>query len=69
MLFGRPEWIKSLAIVGSFFFVIALLSRYYKGLRIGQNQLNGYFFHFFLYFCAFEFAPWILIYTAVRDLI
>ena len=69
ILFGRPGWIKTLAIIGVFFFVIALLSRYYKGLRIGQNLLNGYFFHFFLYFCAFEFAPWVLIYSTVRDLI
>ena len=69
MVFGRASWIKPIAVIGVLGFIIALLSRYYKGLRIGQSQLNSYFFHFFLYFCAFEFSPWVLVYTVVKDLI
>lgn len=68
MVFGRQSWMQSIAVIGVIVFIIALLSRYYKGLRIGQGQLNSYFFHFFLYFCAFEFAPWILVYSAIKDL-
>ncbi|NBU51672.1 MAG: DUF4271 domain-containing protein, partial [Chitinophagia bacterium] len=27
------------------------------------------FFHFFLYFCAFELSPWVMLYSLFRDLI
>jgi len=67
LVFGRVSWVKPVAIVAALFYIIALLSRYYKGLRIGQSQLNNYFVHFFLYFCAFEISPWVIVYSFVRD--
>ena len=66
IVFGRNSWLKPLVVVGVLMFIIFLLSRYYKGLRIGQGQLNRHFIHFFLYFCAFEFSPWVIVYTVVK---
>jgi len=69
LVFGRNSWVQPIATLMVFLFIISLLSRYYKGIRIGQSQLNSYFLHFFLYFCAFEFSPWIIVYTIVKDLV
>lgn len=69
LVFGQLSWLKPISIAAVLFFIIALLSRYYKGIRIGQSQLNNYFVHFFLYFCTFEFSPWIIVFTLVRDFI
>ena len=68
-VFGPEVWASAIAISGSFFFIIFLISRYYKGLRIGRSYVNDYFFQFFLYFCAFEFSPWVIIYKMIKDLI
>jgi len=68
LVFGPDIWAKAIASVGAFIFISFLLSRYYKGLRIGRFYLNNYFFHFFLYFCAFEISPWIVVYKLVSDL-
>lgn len=69
ILFGPSAWLKGLAIIGVLLFIIFLLSRHYKGVRIGVHQLNNYFFHFFLYFCAFEISPWVVVYTFIKDFI
>ena len=69
VVFGPDKWLKVLAIGGLIIFIIFLLSRYYKTLRIGQTQLNNNFFHFFLYFCTLEFSPWVIVYKVVKDLI
>ena len=61
-VFGPAIWSKGLAVAGAFFFIIFLISRYYKGLKIGRKYLNSNIFHFFLYFCALELTPWIIVY-------
>jgi len=66
IVFGRSSWLKPLVVIGVLIFIIFLLSRYYKGLRIGQGQLNRHFIHFFIYFCAFEFSPWVIVYSVVK---
>ena len=68
MVFGPQGWERGLGFAGVGIFIISLLSRYYKTLRIGQSQLNNHFFHFFLYFCAFEIAPWVIVFKVVKDL-
>lgn len=69
LVFGADSWLKPLAVIGIFLFIIFLLSRYYKGLKIGHSYLNNYFIHFFIYFCAFEISPWLITYTIVKNLI
>ncbi len=69
MVFGPQSWVRGLGFIGVGIFIISLLSRYYKTLRIGRSQLNNHFFHFFLYFCAFEIAPWVIVLKVVKDLI
>jgi len=61
-VFGPLFWSKALAITGAFFFIIFLISRYYKGIKIGRKYVNNNVFHFFLYFCAFELSPWLIVY-------
>ncbi|MBT8189528.1 MAG: DUF4271 domain-containing protein [Saprospiraceae bacterium] len=68
IVFGPNVWIKPMAATGVFIYIAFLLLRYYKGLRIGRNFVRQYYFHFFLYFCAFEFSPWVITYTLVKDL-
>ena len=68
MVFGPELWIKPLVAAGVLIYIVFLLLRYYKGLRIGRKFVSQYYFHFFLYFCAFEFSPWVITYTLVKDL-
>lgn len=68
MVFGPNGWIKPLSATGVFIYITFLLLRYYKGLRIGRKFVSQNYFHFFLYFCAFEFSPWVITYTLVKDL-
>ena len=67
IVFGPDGWTQPLGLAGIILFITGLLSRYYKVIRIGQQHLNSHFYHFFLYFCAFEFAPWVIVYTVFRD--
>ncbi len=69
LVFGPGAWMRGLAIMGVTIFIIFLLSRHYRGIRIGRQLVNNYFFHFFLYFCAFEISPWVVIYTLTKDFI
>ncbi len=68
-VFGSPDWSKALAMLGVGVFLMFLLSRYYKGIKIARSYINSNFFQFFIYFCAFELAPWIIIYKLVKDLL
>jgi len=68
LVFGSDFWTKGIASFGAFVFISFLISRYYKGIRIGRFYINNYFFHFFLYFCAFEISPWLIIYKIIQDL-
>jgi hypothetical protein len=69
IVFGPVIWIKPIAFAVFTIFIIFLSARFYKGMRIARTFLNDNFFHFFLYFCAFEFSPWLIVYTLIRDLI
>ncbi len=69
LLFGPDSWIRSLGLFGILIFTLFLISRYYKGLGIARKYLSQHIFHFFLYFCAFEFSPWLIIYGMLRDIV
>ena len=68
-VFGSQSWHKSIALIGVVIYIIFLLSRYYRGINISRNYINSNFFQFFIYFCAFELAPWVIIYKLVNDLL
>ncbi|MBT8234337.1 MAG: DUF4271 domain-containing protein [Saprospiraceae bacterium] len=68
-VFGPEIWSKGLAVLGLIIFITFLMSRYYKGLRVGRKYVNSNFFHFFLYFCAFELSPWLITYKLVDGLV
>lgn len=69
VLFGPDSWTRFIFVIGVLCFIIFLLSRYYKGLTLARKYLSEHVFHFFLYFCAFEFSPWLIVYTLFRDFI
>ena len=69
LLFGPDSWIQSFGLFGILIFTLFLISRYYKGLGIARKYLSQHIFHFFLYFCAFEFSPWLIIYGMLRDIV
>jgi hypothetical protein len=68
-VFGSANWSNALGLLGVGIFLIFLLSRYYKGIKIARSFINSHFFQFFIYFCAFELAPWVIIYKVVKDLL
>jgi len=68
IVFGPNVWLKVLTSFGIFIYIMFLLSRYYTELRLGRFYVNNYFIHFFIYFCAFEFSPWVVVYKFVKDL-
>jgi len=67
-VFGSHGWYKVIGMIGLIIFLIFLLSRYYKGIKIARTYINSHFFQFFIYFCAFELAPWVIVYKMVNDL-
>jgi len=68
-VFGSQGWYKIIGMIGLVIFLIFLLSRYYKGIKIARTYINSHFFQFFIYFCAFELAPWVIVYKMVSDLL
>jgi len=68
LVFGPDIWAKAIGSLGALVFITFLFSRHYKGIRLGRMYLNNYFFHFFLYFCAFEISPWVIVYKLFKDL-
>ena len=67
MVFGPEIWARPLTIFGVGLFIIFLISRYYKGVRIARVYINDTFFQFFIYFCAFEFSPWCVVFKFIKD--
>jgi hypothetical protein len=68
VIFGPEIWLKTLSIIAFICFFMFLLQRYYRGIRIAKYYLGRYFFHFFIYFCAFEFTPWLVVIKLVKNL-
>ncbi|MBC7867396.1 MAG: DUF4271 domain-containing protein [Gloeobacteraceae cyanobacterium ES-bin-316] len=55
------------AVIALSLFVLALLLgyRFFVSYRLVRNEIKLNLFHFFLYLCAFEIAPLLLIYKAL----
>ena len=57
-----PEWVVEIVIwVGLFSFILLYLFRQLKGIFISGSFFPVYRFHFFLYLCAVEIAPLLII--------
>jgi hypothetical protein len=59
------------AIIALSLFVLALLLgyRFFVSFRLVRNEIKLNLFHFFLYLCAFEIAPLLLIYKALLSIV
>ena len=69
IIFGPEIWLKTIGIAGLTIFFLFVITRYYRGIHIAKKYFGQNFFHFFIYFCAFEFSPWVIVYTLVKNLI
>lgn len=69
LVFGPASWVRIFTVIAVVIFIIITLSRHYKGIVIARKYVDQHFFHFFLYFCAFEISPWIVLYSLSRGFI
>ena len=67
LLMAFPYYAILPAIIALSLFVLALLLgyRFFVSFRLVRNEIKLNLFHFFLYLCAFEIAPLLLIYKAL----
>ncbi len=67
LLMAFPYYSILPAIIALSLFVLALLLgyRFFVSFRLVRNEIKLNLFHFFLYLCAFEIAPLLLIYKAL----
>jgi len=67
LLMAFPYYPILPAIIALSLFVLALLLgyRFFVSFRLVRNEIKLNLFHFFLYLCAFEIAPLLLIYKAL----
>lgn len=64
LAFGRPELVKAFMYISVFFIVLLVAYRYIRSYSVVKQYLSFSRLHFFLYLCAFEVAP-VLIITKV----
>ena len=67
LLMAFPFYSILPAVIALSLFVLALLLgyRFFVSFRLVRNEIKLNLFHFFLYLCAFEIAPLLLIYKAL----
>ena len=67
LAFGITELSKPLIFIGLSTVVLLYLIRQFRGLLLGARIVSHYKFHFFLYLCAVEFAPILMLYKVVVE--
>jgi hypothetical protein len=65
LAFGTENLSKPVIFAGLGSILIMFLLRQFRGLLLGARILSHYKFHFFLYLCAVEFAPLLLLYKVI----
>lgn len=66
--FTDHEWAKKIIYTLGIFLVIAYVFRQLKEILISSNLWRESIFHFLLYLCTFEIAPFILLWTFLERL-
>ena len=67
LAFGMTELSKPLIFIGLSAVVLLYLIRQFRGLLLSARIVSHYKFHFFLYLCAVEFAPILMLYKVVAE--
>lgn len=65
MAFAKPPFLTILITLTYFFIVILFIYRFIIAYRPVRNEIKLSRFHFFIYLCAFEIAPLLLIYKVL----
>lgn len=65
MAFSSPEILEVVLVISWIGLGGLLIYRFFLTFAAVHNQINVNLFHFFLYLCAFEIAPLLLIYKAL----
>jgi hypothetical protein len=65
MAFAKPPFLTVLITLTYFFIVILFIYRFIIAYRPVRNEIKLSRFHFFIYLCAFEIAPLLLIYKVL----
>ena len=65
LAFARPAFYPVAIIGGAILFILLILYRYLFSLTSVRNKLHISSFHFFLYLCAFEILPLLVLYKFI----
>jgi hypothetical protein len=65
MAFAKPPFLTILITLTYFFIVVLFIYRFIIAYRPVRNEIKLSRFHFFIYLCAFEIAPLLLIYKVL----
>ena len=64
--YGPETLSKAVFAIGLFFLIVFFFLRQVRGLFISRNLLMFHKFHFFMYLCAIEIAPYFLLYRLLQ---
>lgn len=65
LAFPFPPIVSSVIALSLFVLALLLGYRFFVSYRLVRNEIKLNLFHFFLYLCAFEIAPLLLVYKAL----
>lgn len=69
MAFPPENWRSVVVVISLFGFGALLLYRFFVSYRLVRSEIKLNLFHFFIYLCAFEIAPLLLIYKALLTIV
>lgn len=69
MIYGMPSWVLGFGIVVFVLLVFSYLFRLSRGVLMSSKLLISSRFHFFLYLCACEFGPFLILTKILKGLV
>ena len=66
LAFGPLEWVYSITVFGLGFLAVLLAIRQFRVMITALNKVLPIAFHFFIYLCAVEIAPVLLLVSLYR---
>lgn len=69
LAFPKEDLVPGVVTLSLVFLVILLLYRFLLSYRVVRNEIKVNPFHFFIYLCAFEIAPLLLVYKVLLNFV
>ena len=66
LVLGDSEWSFVLLFLALFLWIVQQLYGYYRVVQVSVSAVNGNWFHFILYICTLEIAPYILLFRVIK---